>query len=121
MMNLSAPLEIFNPKKEEPEEKGGGQKALRKFLLPFLEGRDGERHGQAAGDEEECIERSEGAIQLSSSQMKFRRILKPVDGVKNEESPEEKNFRKEEEPHPDFGASVIFVSVHSHLSNCSIL
>jgi hypothetical protein len=100
VMNLSAPLEIFNPKEEEAEEKGGGQKELRKSLLPFLEGRYGESHGQAAGDEEECIEGSEGAIQLFRSQMKLRGILKAVDGVKNEESPEEKNLRKEKEPHP---------------------
>jgi hypothetical protein len=107
MMNLSAPLEIFNPKEEEPEEKGGGQKKLRKSLIPFLEKGYGESHGQAAGDEEESIECSEGPIQLSSSQMKFRRILKPVDGVENEESPEEKDLRKEEEPHAYFGTGVV--------------
>ncbi len=100
MMNLSAPLKIFIPKKEEPEENGSGQKELRKFLIPSLEKGNGESHGQAAGDEKKSVECSEGPIQPSSSQMKLRRILKPVDGVENEESPKEKNFRKEEEPHP---------------------
>jgi len=85
---------------------------LRKSLLPFLEEGYGESHGQAAGDEEECIECSEGPIQLSSSQMKLRRILKPVDGVENEESPEEKDFRKEEEPHPYFGTGIVAVFIH---------
>jgi hypothetical protein len=100
MMNLSAPLEIFNPKEEESEENGGGQKELRKFLIPFLEGGDGESHGQAAGDEEKSVECSEGPIQPSRSQMKLRRILKTVDRIENEKPPEEKDFRKEEKPHP---------------------
>ena len=55
VMNLSAPLEIFICKEEEPEENGGGQKELRKSLIPFLEGGNGESHGQAAGDEEERV------------------------------------------------------------------
>jgi len=100
MMNLSTPLEIFYPKEEEPEEKGGGQKELRKSLIPFLEVGNGEGHGQAAGDEEKSVECPEGPIQPSSSQMKLRRILKPVDRIENEESPKEKDFRKEEKPHP---------------------
>ena len=100
MMNLSAPLEIFIPKEEEPEENGGGQKELRKSLIPFLEGGNGEGHGQAAGDEKKSVECSEGPIQLSGSQVKLRRILKAVDRVENEESPKEKDFRKEEKPHP---------------------
>jgi hypothetical protein len=121
VMNLSTPLEIFNSEEEEPEENGGGQKNLRKPLIPFLEAGNGESHGQAAGDEEERIERSEGAIQLSSSQMKIHRILEPVDRIENEQSSKEKHFRKEEKPHPDFRPGVIFASVHSHLSNCPIL
>ena len=117
MMNLSAPLEIFNPKEEEPEENSGSQKELRKPLIPFLQGGNGEGHGQAAGDEEESIECSEGPIQPSSSQMKLRRILEAVDGVENEESPKEKDFRKEEEPHPDFGTSIVSVSFHGNLKS----
>jgi len=55
MMDLSTPLEIFIPKEEEPEENGGGQKELRKSLIPSLEGGNGKSHGQAAGDEEESV------------------------------------------------------------------
>jgi hypothetical protein len=100
MMNLSAPFEIFIPNEEEPEENSGGQKELGKSLIPFLEGGNGERHGQAAGDEEQSVYCPEGSIQLSGSQVKLCRILKAVDRVENEESPKEKDFRKEEKPHP---------------------
>ena len=102
MMNLPAPLEIFIPQKEKSKENGGDQKELRKSSIPFLEGRNRKSHGQAAGEEENSIECPERPIQLSSSQMKIRRILKTVDRVENEEPPEEKHFREEEEPHPYF-------------------
>ncbi len=55
MMNLSAPLEIFNPKEEKSEENGGGQKELRNPLISSLQRGNGESHGQAAGDEEESV------------------------------------------------------------------
>ncbi len=100
MVNLSTPLEIFDPKEEESEEEGGGQKKLGKSLIPFLEPGNRESHGQTAGDEEERVECPEGPIQLFRGQMKLRGILKPVDGIKDEEPPKEKNLRKEEKPHP---------------------
>jgi hypothetical protein len=37
---------------------------LGKSLIPFLEGGNGESHGQAAGDQEKSIQCSEGPIQL---------------------------------------------------------
>jgi hypothetical protein len=121
MMNLSGPFEIFIPKEEEPEENSGGQKELRKLLIPFLEGCNGKSHGQTAGDKKEGVECPKRSIQFSCSQVKIYGILKSVDRIENKKPPEEKNLRKEKEPHAYLRAGIVLVGLCNHLPTRLIL
>ena len=39
------------------------------------------------------------------------RVVRPIDGVRNEEATEEKNLGGEEDPHPELGRLVLLVGI----------
>jgi hypothetical protein len=76
----------------------------------------GHRHGreQAAGDEDNRVERSKAQVHLLPPRTELLRISGKVGPVEEEESAEEEHFGKKEEPHAKLGADIILVQWPAH-------
>src|SRR5438128_5637205 len=71
----------------------------------------GERHGQAAQDQDARVRGSKPYVQKMASRHKSRQVQISIDRIAAEEAAEEKNLRRQEHPHSQAGSVVLLLGI----------
>ena len=77
----------------KPAQHGDREHDERELAVAVVRGRNGERHGQAAGEQDERVDGADQRVELGRGVVKVFRILGAIDGIQQEHPAEERDFR----------------------------
>ena len=93
-------FDALDAKEYSSEYQGQDQENCNELLLAHLRSPNGHRHGQAAADQDDRVDRAQRQIDGAARLAENVGIRRPVERVGHEHAAEEQNFGDQEYPHP---------------------
>ena len=81
------------------------------FAVLFFQAGYRQYHGETAGEQYHSIDRPQERIQLAGAEMEIPGEFGTINRVKQEQTPEQKDFSKKKQPHADTGAGGVFMNM----------
>jgi hypothetical protein len=109
LLELVGVLQDLDPQEHQSQAYGQEQKHHLAAAMAPLRTPHGERHGQAAAQQDRGVDRPKRKVEVAASLGKGGGVTEDIHEEAGEETPEEHDLRDEEGPHPEGGDLVLLL------------